>query len=61
MISLLGISMERRLDYEKHHGYLKNHWPKHMLVWTHFDAFFMLISKMDRHFNNFDIFDFVYF
>ncbi len=37
-------------------GYLKNHWTKHMLVCTHFDAFCMLIPNMDIKFKNSEIF-----
>ncbi len=35
---------------------LKNHWTKHRLVCTHFDAFCMLNPNMDMTFNNFEIF-----
>ncbi len=37
-------------------GYLKNHWTKHRLVCTHFDAFSMLIPNMGAKCNNFEIF-----
>ncbi len=36
-------------------GYLKNHWTKHRLVCTHFNAFSMLILNMDAKCNNFEI------
>ena len=35
------------LVHENTTSYLKNHWTKHRLVCTHFDAFFMLIPNMD--------------
>ncbi len=37
-------------------GFLKNHWTKHRLVCTHFDAFSMLIPNMHTIFINFEIF-----
>ncbi len=36
--------------------YLKNHWSKHRLVCTHFDAFFILIPNMAMKSINFVIF-----
>ena len=46
--------MERCLVFENITGYLKNHWNKHRLVCTHFDAFSMLISNMGAIFKNSD-------
>ncbi len=36
--------------------YYKNHWTKHTLACTHFDAFSMLIPNMVIILNNSDIF-----
>ena len=50
------ISMERRcLVPASVTGYLKNHWTKHRLVCTHFDAFFILIPNMGIICGNFEI------
>ncbi len=38
-------------------GYFKNHWTKHRLVCTHFDAFSMYISNMDTTVNFSEIFE----
>ncbi len=46
----------RCLVYENITDYLKNHWTKHRLVRTHFDAFSILIPNMGIIFNNSDIF-----
>ena len=43
--------------YENITGYLKNHWTKHSLICTHFDAFSMLILNMDIKFKNSKIFE----
>ncbi len=40
----------RRLVYEDIPGYLKNHWTKHGLVCTHFNAFCMWIPNMSTIF-----------
>ncbi len=37
-----------RLVSENITSYLKNHWTKHRLICTHFDAFSMLIPNMYR-------------
>ena len=41
-------------------GYLKNHWTKHRLVCTHFDAFSMLNPNMDMICDISEIFEFFY-
>ncbi len=33
-------------------GYLKNHWTKHKLVWSHFEAYFMPSTIMYKIFSN---------
>ena len=48
--------MERCLDLENTTRYLKNHYTKHRLVCTHFDAFSMLMPDMEIIFNNSEIF-----
>ncbi len=42
----------RCLVYQNITGYLKNHWTKHRLVCTYFDAFSMLIPNMSTTCDN---------
>ncbi len=55
--SKLQISMKERCNVQENNtGYLKNHWTKHWLVCTHFDAFLMLNLKMNINIKNSTIF-----
>ena len=52
VLASMAKTPRRNLVHENITGYLKNHWTKHRLVCTHFNAFSMLIPNMGIFFNN---------